>query len=171
MASLFLARVILFSQSTLFASSPTYLLQSFFSFTVDNLGFALNIILLLFFFHCLHFGVRPGYFLLQSPFFQVRIFGFALDSFGCNTFFTTNILLASKLKTVTFYSNFPKGFHRGLAVRRAENGAESKQRQGRSFDSRRIGFIHKWFGGRMYSPRVVNRVCGQTWQRITLQQG
>ena len=23
----------------------------------------------------------------------------------------------------------------------------------------------------MYSPRVVNRVCGQTWQGITLQQG
>ena len=56
-------------------------------------------------------------------------------------------------------------------MRRADNGAESKQRQGHRFESRSIGFIHKWLGGRMYSPRVVNRVCGQTWQGITLQQG
>ena len=77
----------------------------------------------------------------------------------------------SKLKTSSFYANIPKGFHRGRAVRRADNGAESKQRQGHRFESRSIGFIHKWLGGRMYSPRVVNRVCGQTWQGITLQQG
>ena len=31
-----------------------------FSFTVEIYGFALDIILLLFLFHCTHFGVRPG---------------------------------------------------------------------------------------------------------------